>query len=122
MDAEKALIEAGYNVSSLEGEMNRHDFPVVAYGDGSDFDLEGTGTLDWSWVEPEPPEFQTRMTTTVMPAVVGQYNGQDVEFNADVTVEVVALSVESMELELEGQKVPVWHCRAKVRWDSDFAW
>lgn len=125
MDTETALVKAGYNVSTAEGEFNQQSFQVVAYGQGDSLDIEGFGTLDLSWVEPDPPEVKGKMTTTVPACFVGQSeNPEDAEVNAEVTAILDALNVETMEVKIEGVEEPVkaWHCRARYTWTADFDW
>lgn len=124
MDTEAALVKAGYNVSTAEGEFNQQDFPVVAYG-GRDGDLEGAGTLDLSWVEPDPPQVSGRMTTTVPVFLVGQSEDRDeADLNAVVTADLDAMNVETMGIELEGSDEPVkvWRVRARYTWTADYEW
>lgn len=122
MDTEKALIEAGYNVSTAEGEFNQQDFPVVAYGEGDDLELEGAGVLNLSWVEPDPPLVEGSLQTTVPIFVVGHDSGTDPDVNAKVEATLEALNVEAMKIPLEGEETKVWRCRARYTWESDFDW
>lgn len=110
------------NISTAEIELDKMNFEVVAYSNGEDLDLEGSGVVDLAWVEDRPPDIQGMLISSAPVFLVGQHNDP---VAADQQAEIVAvldsLNVESMETQIEdGKASKLWRCRARYAWHADW--